>query len=135
VVLRATAALVSPPPGWTLISAKTMGTSVLSLLYERTAPTAGVASYSWTFNAVTEAAGGIVSYGGASKAYDASITDLKVWNGTDWATCGDVPPESADTQLVSLRVAATSRAAAQTIDVVKRCHNRPTPYEACQDSS
>ena len=136
VAVRSVDATVSPPPGWTLVSAATNGTSVKSLIYERTATVPGTpagAPFTWAFSATTEAAGGIVAYGGATKNYTATVTGVSYLDSTGTATDCSTPANIA-AQIVSLRFETLDQRGIETIDVVKRCREKKTPSTLCEDS-
>lgn len=131
--LRAVRTAITPPPGWTLVSDKTQGSSVRSLIYETTATAAGGVTYVWRFSSLVEAAGGIASYGGTAKSYEATVVDVDFWDGASFVdACPD--ETSNEVQRVSLRVASSDGRGVQTVDVVKRCQDKRSPSEVCADS-
>jgi hypothetical protein len=139
IALRGVAATVAPPPGWTLVSAMSQGSSVKSLIYEKTATIAGTAgaTHTWVFSAATEAAGGIVAYGGASKSYSATDAPagslIQYWDGTTFTTTCPTP-DANTIQRVPLQFVSLDQRATETIVVVKRCHEKKAPTSVCEDS-
>ena len=58
------ATTVSAPAGWTVVESRTTGTDIRSAVFSHTAGNADPSTWTWTFSALREAAGGIVGYSG-----------------------------------------------------------------------
>lgn len=115
------ATTVSPPVGWLLVNARDNGLAVKSLIYERTATSSTTETYTWTFGSSPEAAGGLISYGGASTSSTAFVDNVQFWNGTtfvNWSTGDPCPFEGL--QRVFVRVESPDRRSVEEIQVVKR---------------
>jgi prepilin-type N-terminal cleavage/methylation domain-containing protein len=113
-----TATTVTPPVGWLLVDTRDNGLSIKSMIYERTATGPAASTYTWGFGSSPEAAGGIASYGGAANAFTSSVTSVKFWDGTAFAT--SCPASDGGLQLISLRVASVDGNSSEAVEVVKR---------------
>lgn len=119
VAVRAANATVTAPSGWVLVASQTIGTSLKSLIYERTAASVNANWYVWSFSSNTAAAGGIVSYPGVGGSYARKVDSIEYGDGTSWAstcTAGD----DGGLQRIGLSVKSADGKIVDSIVIVKR---------------
>jgi hypothetical protein len=132
IVVRGAAAELKPPVGWNVVSATDDGSSVKSVIYERTATGAPATSFTWGFDAARDAVGGIVSYGGVMTGFTATVTAVQWLDDTGASIACD--PNRNALQRVSLRVTSNDNASVETVDIVKRCKNKLAADDPCADT-
>jgi Ca2+-binding RTX toxin-like protein len=94
-----TAATITAPAGWTLLSRQNNGTTLAQAVYHRVATSSEPATYTWTFDGNRRASGGIIAYSGVDAANPIDASGGQTGSGSE-VTAPSIVTTAADAMLV-----------------------------------